>query len=230
MSYLRLKVDKDLVLPSGSCFRARAEQLLAHIVPIYTNLTMSLVSSPSIEDESDAPPRLQRQPSQQRQVLKAFLQADQPSVSEPSIRKDRLQNESPSSRIPLRKIPAKQMSTMFYKASLDETAIKRGIRPTLIIGILYFTNPLDASGIRALLRERLVLEFPRFRSVGVKGDQGIILFEELDIANIDMNYHVQVVDAKGWDQEDIDDLLTEQYKQNKDIDKPLWVFYIFEQS
>lgn len=99
------------------------------------------------------------------------------------------------------------------------------MRPSLILGLLFFKNELCVDTCRDILMQRLVLEFQRFRSKVVMQSNDVY-FQELSTTDIDMQLHCQEVEARGWAQTDIDKFLSYQYKVNKPSDAPLWVFYV----
>jgi hypothetical protein len=119
---------------------------------------------------------------------------------------------------------ARATSGFFAKSTLDPACGEK-IRPSLILGLLYFKNHLSADKCREILTQRLVLEFQRFRSKVVLKN-GEIFFQELPLADIDMDYHVQEVASRGWTQADMDSFLSAQYQISKSSHAPLWVFYV----
>ena len=119
---------------------------------------------------------------------------------------------------------ARATSGFFATSTLDpECGVK--MRPSLILGLLYFQRNLSIDTCRDVLTHRLVLEFPRFRSKVIqKGND--IYFQEVAMDDIDMQWHCQEVEARGWTQAEIDQFLSEQYKRSKPGGAPLWIFYV----
>ena len=99
------------------------------------------------------------------------------------------------------------------------------MRPSLILGLLYFKRPLSVTTCREILTDRLVVEFQRFRSKVIM-EKNEIFFQELPLDSIDMHYHCHEVNSQGWTQKDLDMFLSTLYKENKPSCAPLWMFYV----
>jgi hypothetical protein len=119
---------------------------------------------------------------------------------------------------------ANATSKLFAQSDLDPYA-KSLIPPSLILGLLFFHEYIDPEEIRRTLHERFVKEFAKFRSI-VLMENAKIYFQELPLADIDMNYHVQSVDSSGWKQQDVSNFLSECYMTHKSIERPLWTFHV----
>ena len=106
-----------------------------------------------------------------------------------------------------------------------EPTFKGRLRPTLILGFLYFNEAMDATSIRSIMHERLVSANSRFRSKAVLNPSNPkeVYFEELLAEDIDMNYHVQLKESIGWTDNEVDVFMKELYARDMDADKPLWV-------
>ena len=99
------------------------------------------------------------------------------------------------------------------------------MRPSLILGLLFFRRALSPDMCRDILTQRLAQEYQRFRSKVVVENHAIC-FQELPLAELNMHYHCQEVQATGWTQSDLDAFLSSQYKVSKPSDAPLWIFYV----
>ena len=119
--------------------------------------------------------------------------------SRPSALRRRLSNapdfQVGAVTIPAAKTPhrrASHMSTAMAITTLDD---KMNMRPILVLGMLYFQEPLDLDELRRLLVERL-LELPRFSAVAVD-HHSHIEFHPVPKMNLDMKYHVTEVTQSG---------------------------------
>lgn len=130
--------------------------------------------------------------------------------------------DSSSTVLPISR--ARATSGFFAKSTLDPECGEK-MRPSLILGMLFFKQKLCAQQCRELLLERLVSKFQRFRSKVVLQNNAVF-FQELCLADIDMELHCQEVQADGWTQADLDAFLSSQYQVSKSIHAPLWVFYV----
>ena len=120
---------------------------------------------------------------------------------------------------------ARQLSSVFITSTM-ETRFKDRIRPTLILGFLHFKKPIDVEKIRQLTFERLVCSELRFRSKAVLDPAYPCYFDEIPLDGIDMEYHVQSKEARGWEEADIDIFMRDLYTIDMDPQKPLWVMYV----
>lgn len=118
---------------------------------------------------------------------------------------------------------ARTLSSIFAKVTVDPNY--SAVRPTLIYGLLYFQENLDIHSVRKLMIERLISRFPRFRSKVVMINNKIF-FEELSMSEIDINYHIQEINATNWSQHNLDHFMSSLYRENKLTSKPMWIFYI----
>lgn len=119
---------------------------------------------------------------------------------------------------------ARSTSSFFATSSLDSKFGEK-MRPSLIVGLLYFLSPLDADLCRKLLAERLLPQHSRFRSKAIL--RGVdVYFQEIPLESIDLEYHVQEVDARGWKQSNVDGFISDLYRDNMAVDMPLWKFYV----
>jgi len=101
------------------------------------------------------------------------------------------------------------------------------LHPVLVIGMLYFKNPLSLSTLRTVLLERL-LQLPRFGSIVVDRGDGAD-FVPIDKASLDMKYHVSDVPQPqgAWSTSDVDAFLSKlnEPAHAMDTSKPLWRFF-----
>uniref|UniRef100_A0A7S2ULI2 Diacylglycerol O-acyltransferase n=1 Tax=Attheya septentrionalis TaxID=420275 RepID=A0A7S2ULI2_9STRA len=112
----------------------------------------------------------------------------------------------------------------FALASTSRSFIERGVRPTLINAMLFFSDPNpDPEDFRRVISERL-LDIPRFRSTfRFEEEDGSVHWDPVARSEVDIQYHVQVKDGRGkFDHEDIEELITETYLTDWDLSKPLW--------
>jgi hypothetical protein len=120
---------------------------------------------------------------------------------------------------------ADQISASFAKSTLDKNYSNK-VKPSLILVLLYFEKELNTELVKLAIFERLVKKFEKFRSILKYNKQNKIVFSEIPIEEIDLNYHIQQVNSFNWKKKDIDHFLNEKYNEMKRMDKPLWIFYI----
>jgi hypothetical protein len=53
-----------------------------------------------------------------------------------------------------------------------------------------------------------------------------IFFKELSPSDIDLEYHVTVVEGSNWCLQDFQDFFSKIYKEDMDLDRPLWRMYV----
>jgi hypothetical protein len=174
-----------------------------------------------VEDPPFSPALLRRQ-------LSSELLCDVPSNT---TNRSSDVSKSPNSSVekteaPTRRKLARATTSVFAKSTVDPAFASR-LRPTLILGLLFFRDKIDVHVLRKVLKERLLSQYGRFRSkIVLEGSK--ILFHELSESEISMDYHVQEIDATGWDQSHIDNFLSSKYNEDKSPDSPLWIFYILQ--
>ena len=104
-------------------------------------------------------------------------------------------------------------------------------RPTnlmIINSVLWFDEPIDWPATQAVMRERLVAPFPRFRQIAVDGRPGAAPHWE-DDPHFDLARHVHRlgVPAPG-DRRALEELVSDLIAMPMDRSKPLWDFYLLE--
>ncbi len=104
-------------------------------------------------------------------------------------------------------------------------------RPTnlmVINSVLWFDEPIDWPATQAVLRERLVEPFPRFRQRAVDGRPGAPPAWE-DDPHFDLGHHVhrRGVPAPG-DRRALQELISDLVAAPLDRSKPLWDVYLLE--
>lgn len=104
-------------------------------------------------------------------------------------------------------------------------------RPTnrmVINAVLTFDEPLDLDRLRALVRDRLVAPFPRFRQLAVEsGPLGGLHWEDARHFDLDLHVHRRALTAPG-DQRALQDLEADLMATALDPGKPLWDFYLVD--
>ena len=104
-------------------------------------------------------------------------------------------------------------------------------RPTnlmVINSVLWFDEPIDWPATQAVLRERLIEPFPRFRQLAVDGRPGAAPHWE-DDPHFDLALHVhrRGVPAPG-DRRALEELVSDLIAMPMDRSKPLWDVYLLE--
>jgi diacylglycerol O-acyltransferase / wax synthase len=104
-------------------------------------------------------------------------------------------------------------------------------RPTnlmVINSVLWFDEPIDWPATQAVLRERLIAPFPRFRQLAVDGRPGATPHWE-DDPHFDLALHVhrRGVPAPG-DRRALEELVSDLIAMPLDRSKPLWDVYLLE--
>ena len=104
-------------------------------------------------------------------------------------------------------------------------------RPTnlmVINSVLWFDEPIDWRATQAVLRERLVKPFPRFRQIAADGLPGATPHWE-DDPHFDLALHVhrRAVPAPG-DRRALEELVSDLVAMPLDRAKPLWDVYLLE--
>lgn len=104
-------------------------------------------------------------------------------------------------------------------------------RPTnrmVINSVLWFDEPIDWPATQAVLRERLIAPFPRFRQLAVDGRPGAAPHWE-DDPHFDLALHVhrRGVPAPG-DRRALQELVSDLIAMPMDRSKPLWDVYLLE--
>lgn len=157
--------------------------------------------------------KLFKQPSELRRELSKKLSYN--------IHRIDVSNTSDDNKLHL----AKQNSAFFALSTLSNEYAKH-FKPTLIIGLLYFRAATNIENVRELLYKRLVLEFERFRSILYMDQKHQVFFQELCPDDIDMEYHVEEINADGWTSNQIHSFVGSLYNEKKDPNNPLWKFYV----
>mmetsp|Transcript_37883 Transcript_37883/g.74005 ORF Transcript_37883/g.74005 Transcript_37883/m.74005 type:complete len:494 (+) Transcript_37883:76-1557(+) len=118
---------------------------------------------------------------------------------------------------------ASTYSEVFARMHFDQPM--KSTRPTTVVGFLAFEHPVDSEHIEGVVA-KLLRQFPRFRSRLVRTGNAVY-FEEIELDQIDMSYHIQVhTDCANWGQEQIDCFLSGLYNESKDVHRPMWRFHI----
>ncbi|MGZ4271817.1 MAG: wax ester/triacylglycerol synthase family O-acyltransferase [Solirubrobacteraceae bacterium] len=122
------------------------------------------------------------------------------------------------------------MSTRHGMSSADAAWLHMD-RPTnlmVINSVLWFDEPIDWPATQAVLRERMVEPFPRFRQLAVDGRPGAASAWQ-DDPNFDLALHVhrRGVPAPG-DRRALQELVSDLVAMPLDRSKPLWDFYLLE--
>jgi WS/DGAT/MGAT family acyltransferase len=104
-------------------------------------------------------------------------------------------------------------------------------RPTnlmVINSVLWFDEPIDWRATKAVLRERLVGPFPRFRQIAADGLPGATPHWE-DDPHFDLALHVhrRAVPAPG-DRRALEELVSDLVAMPLDRSRPLWDVYLLE--
>ena len=102
------------------------------------------------------------------------------------------------------------------------------MRPLLVLGMLYFRQPLDLTRLRTRLRDRLC-SLPRFAAMVIDGGSNVS-FRAVPIDSLDMDYHVTdlpVDESDPWTPSKLDTFLSSLNTAENELDKtrPLWRFY-----
>lgn len=104
-------------------------------------------------------------------------------------------------------------------------------RPTnrmVINALLTFDELLDLDRVRALVRDRLVAPFPRFRQLAVEsGPLGGLHWEDARHFDLDLHVHRRALIAPG-DQRALQGLVADLMATALDPGKPLWDIYLVD--
>jgi hypothetical protein len=94
---------------------------------------------------------------------------------------------------------------------------------------LLFKEKISVEAVRSLVTEKLLI-YPRFRSkMTFSSSQPSlfdIFFEEKSPSDVDLNYHVTMVEGCNWRLTDLEEFLSKIYMEDMDLDRPLWRMYI----
>lgn len=117
------------------------------------------------------------------------------------------------------------ISNIFSRASLEKVKLSQ-FRPSLIISIFFFNEPINRHYVKAVVRQLLEVA-PRFRSVTLYNLKHEVVFEEISIDEIDLDYHIVDEDSYAWNEDQVYQFINDIYKdESKDINAPLWKFHI----
>jgi diacylglycerol O-acyltransferase len=118
-----------------------------------------------------------------------------------------------------------------YGMSTADAAWLQMDRPTnlmVINSVLWFDEPLDWAATQAVLRERMVDRFPRFRQRAVDGRPGgAPAWEDDPGFDLDLHVHRLGVPAPG-DRGALQELVSDLVATPLDRSKPLWDIYLLE--
>jgi hypothetical protein len=94
---------------------------------------------------------------------------------------------------------------------------------------LLFKEKISVDAVRSLVTEKLLI-YPRFRSkMTFSSSQPSlfdIFFEEQSPSDVDLNYHVTMVEGSNWHLADIEEFISKIYMEDMVLDRPLWRMYI----
>lgn len=126
---------------------------------------------------------------------------------------------------------ASAVSEAMFLMSLEKT-LGVDVPPTLIIAHMYFKERIDVEMIKNVARERF-FTVPRMRVTARDDPQtGHVVLEESDIQEMDVDYHVKVVEQKEnvkWAQTDIDLFSSKLYEKDFDLQHPSWQINIIQE-
>ena len=127
---------------------------------------------------------------------------------------------------PARKPLQRQMSWFSSAAGFLSTdpVAAAGLRPGLIVGLLYFDRPLKLQALRDALRERL-LPLPRFGQRVVDDGKSLSLSD----VEVDLTYHVSEVEqTAAWSEAHFNEWLAARNSPAHalDVERPPWQAHV----
>jgi diacylglycerol O-acyltransferase / wax synthase len=93
----------------------------------------------------------------------------------------------------------------------------------MVTGVLWFEGPVDRDRFEAMLRERLLVRFPRFATKSVHDGPGRPRWEAADV---DFDYHLQETAVAHGDQAELSELVSRLMSTPLDYDRPPWQFHL----
>lgn len=134
-------------------------------------------------------------------------------------------DENTAEERPLFRRQASLQSAFFSLPTTCKLFREHNFKPTKMVGVLFLDEGQpEVSVIRSLILDKLLRDFPRFCSNVTMEDDQNVMFNEISIKDIDLDYHFKVIDGDGTftEEEDLSEMVSEAHLMDWDETKPLW--------
>ena len=89
------------------------------------------------------------------------------------------------------------LTELMARSSTSSSFIDQSIKPTVVIAMLYLTDPTpDIDRLREVLGKRL-LQIPRFSSIFRLDKDNKVYEHRIPNEDVDLEHHIQTIDGKG---------------------------------